>query len=67
MLPSVRNSQTVSILNKLKEQGPPAQGEVGSVSLDMTAPPADADGEQDLLQPIQKVKKKPVVQGSTGI
>lgn len=58
MLPNVRNQQTISILNKLKEQGPPAQGEVGSVSLDMTMPPNDASGEENILQPVQPASKK---------
>lgn len=66
MLPSVTNQQTLSILNRLKEKGPPAQGQVGDVSLDMTMPQPQEDQASDdaqILQPVQK-KKKPVPQGS---
>lgn len=63
-LPRIRNQLTSSILNKLKEQGPPAQGQVGSISLDMTAPKNTTDGESNILQPVQK--KKVTKQLSTG-
>lgn len=72
MIQGIRNKQTLSILNKMKEKGPPAQGEVGDVSLDMTLPEPEedqAEGDDQLLQPVQggTRKKKPIMQGPSGI
>lgn len=53
MIPSVRNKQTIQILKKLREQGAPErEGEIGTVSLDMTMPKpkkleAELEGEAE--------------------
>lgn len=61
MLQSAKNKETISILDRLKQKGPPA-GPVAS--LDMTLPEGEAmaneedQGEADILQPIQQRPKK---------
>lgn len=48
MIQSLRNKQTLDILRRLKEQGPPGSGnsQIGTVSLDMTLPPTNTPEEE---------------------
>jgi hypothetical protein len=43
MLQKTKNKETLSILKRLKQKGPPVPKEQGSVSMDMTVPNTDAD------------------------
>lgn len=72
MLPHQKNKQTIDILRKLKQQGPPKAGMIPDISLDMTAgqdtgeaPPEpdmlveELDLEQELPDGVRSKKKKP--------
>lgn len=60
MIPSARNEQTIGILSRLKQKGPPPGGQLpeDGMSLDMTLPEGEAEGGQaDILQPTYLGKK----------